>query len=68
VAIVARRTVVAAGAPAKLSRAGGVKVETATGRRVLAEAGRHDAPRIVRELVAAGGSSTWWFGGWWPDR
>jgi ABC-2 type transport system ATP-binding protein len=29
-------------------------VETATGTRVFEDAGREDAPRIVRELVAAG--------------
>ena len=40
--------------PAELSRPGGVEVETAAGRRVFADAGRDDAPRIVRELVAAG--------------
>jgi ABC-2 type transport system ATP-binding protein len=45
---------VAAGTPAELSHAGGVEVETAAGTRVFAEAGRDDAPRIVRELVAAG--------------
>ena len=33
---------------------GGVEVETASGARVFAEARREDAPRIVRELVAAG--------------
>ncbi len=46
--------VVAAGTPAELSRPGGVEVETAAGARVFAEAGREDAPRIVRELVSAG--------------
>jgi ABC-2 type transport system ATP-binding protein len=54
VAIIARGEVVAAGAPADLSRPGGVEVETASGRRVVPEAGRDDVPRIVRELVAAG--------------
>jgi ABC-2 type transport system ATP-binding protein len=54
VAILARGQVVAAGTPAELSRPGGVEVETATGKRVIADAGRDDAPRIVRELVAAG--------------
>jgi ABC-2 type transport system ATP-binding protein len=54
VAIIARGEVVAAGMPAELSRPGGVEVETANGRRVYAAAGREDAPRIVRELVAAG--------------
>jgi ABC-2 type transport system ATP-binding protein len=54
VAIIARGAVVAAGTPAELSHAGGVEVETASGARVFAEARREDAPRIVRELVAAG--------------
>ncbi len=54
VAIIARGQVVKAGTPAELSRPGGVEVETAAGRRVLADAGRDDVPRIVRELVAAG--------------
>jgi ABC-2 type transport system ATP-binding protein len=54
VAIIARGELVAAGTPAELSRAGGVAVETAAGRRVFADARREDAPRIVRELVASG--------------
>jgi ABC-2 type transport system ATP-binding protein len=54
VAIIARGEVVAAGTPAALSKPGGVEVETAGGRHVFADAGRVDAPRIVRELVAAG--------------
>jgi len=54
VAIIHRGQVVAAGAPAALSRPGGVEVETGAGPRVFADAGRDDAPRIVRELVAAG--------------
>ncbi|HET8952709.1 MAG TPA: ABC transporter ATP-binding protein [Solirubrobacteraceae bacterium] len=54
VAIIARGEVVAAGTPAELSKPGGVEVETAAGARVFAQAGREDAPRIVRELVAAG--------------
>jgi ABC-2 type transport system ATP-binding protein len=54
VAIIARGAVVAAGTPAELSHAGGVEVETASGARVFASARREDAPRIVRELVAAG--------------
>ena len=53
-AIIARGEVVAAGTPAELSKPGGVEVETADGARLFAEAGRDDAPRIVRELVAAG--------------
>ena len=31
-----------------------MEVETAGGTRVFADAGREDAPRIVRALVAAG--------------
>ncbi len=54
VAIIARGEVVAAGTPAELSTAGGVEVETAAGARVFADARRDDAPRIVRDLVAAG--------------
>ena len=54
VAIIARGEVVAAGTPAELSRPGGVEVETAAGTRVFAAAAREDAPRIVRDLVAAG--------------
>ena len=45
---------VAAGSPAELSRAGGVEVETSAGPRRYPRAHRDDAPRIVRELVAAG--------------
>jgi ABC-2 type transport system ATP-binding protein len=54
VAIIADGAVVAAGSPAELSRPGGVEVVTASGSRRFAEAARDDAPRIVRELVAAG--------------
>ena len=54
VAIIDHGAVVAAGTPAELSHAGGVEVETAAGTRVFAEARRDDAPRIVRDLVAAG--------------
>lgn len=54
VAIIARGQLVAAGAPTQLTRAGGIEVETGRGRRVFGEATRDDAPRIVRELVAAG--------------
>ena len=54
VAIIARGEVVAAGTPAELSKPGGVEVETAAGRQVFADAGRADAPRIVRELVEKG--------------
>jgi ABC-2 type transport system ATP-binding protein len=54
VAIIDHGEVVAAGTPAQLSRPGGVEVETAAGWRAFADATRDDAPRIVRELVAAG--------------
>ena len=54
VAIIDGGAVVAAGSPAQLSRAGGVEVETASGTRTFADATREDAPRIVRDLVAAG--------------
>jgi ABC-2 type transport system ATP-binding protein len=54
VAIIARGELVAAGTPDELSHTGGVEVETASGTRVYERAGRDDAPRIVRELVAAG--------------
>ena len=54
VAIIARGEVVAAGTPAELSKPGGVEVETGNGARLFSEAGRDDAPRIVRELVTAG--------------
>jgi ABC-2 type transport system ATP-binding protein len=54
VAIISRGEVVAAGAPSELSRPGGIEVETAAGARVFADASRQEAPRIVRELVAAG--------------
>src|SRR5687767_10424659 len=54
VAIIDHGEVVAAGAPSELSRPGGVEVETDAGRRVFRDAGRDDAPRIVRDLVAAG--------------
>jgi ABC-2 type transport system ATP-binding protein len=54
VAIIAAGAVVAAGTPAELTWPGGVEVVTAGGTRGFPEAGREDAPRIVRELVAAG--------------
>ena len=54
VAIIDGGSVVAAGSPAELSRAGGVEVETSAGPRRYPRAHRDDAPRIVRELVAAG--------------
>jgi ABC-2 type transport system ATP-binding protein len=54
VAIIDGGAVVTAGTPGELSRPGGVEVETAAGWRTFPEARRDDAPRIVRELVAAG--------------
>ena len=54
VAIIDRFSLVAAGTPAELARAGGVEVETAGGTRLFPEARREDAPQIVRDLVAAG--------------
>jgi ABC-2 type transport system ATP-binding protein len=54
VAIIARGRLVAAGTPDELSHAGGVEVDTAGGPRLFRDARREDAPRIVRELVAAG--------------
>jgi ABC-2 type transport system ATP-binding protein len=54
VAIIDHGELVAAGTPAELSRAGGVEIETANGTRAFADAGREDAPAIVRDLVAAG--------------
>jgi ABC-2 type transport system ATP-binding protein len=54
VAIIARGELVAAGTPDQLSRPGGVEVEMASGTRLFPDAGRDDAPAIVRDLVAAG--------------
>ena len=54
VAIIASGRLVSAGRPADLVKPRGVEVETAAGKRVIADAGREDAPRIVSELVAAG--------------
>ena len=54
VAIIARGELVAAGTPEELSRPSGIEVETADGTRVFEGATREEAPRIVRELVAAG--------------
>jgi hypothetical protein len=45
---------VSEGRPKDLARPRGVEVETASGTRLIREAGRDDAPRIVSELVAAG--------------
>ena len=46
--------VVAAGAPAQLSRARGVELETDEGVRVVEGAGHEDIPQLVAEAVAAG--------------
>jgi ABC-2 type transport system ATP-binding protein len=54
VAIINHGEVVAAGTPAELSKPGGVEVETGNGPRLFAQAGREDAPGIVRDLIAAG--------------
>jgi ABC-2 type transport system ATP-binding protein len=54
VAIIARGRLVKAGTPEELAGPGGVEVETATGIKVFAGAGKDDAPRIVAELVGAG--------------
>jgi ABC-2 type transport system ATP-binding protein len=54
VAIISRGLVAAAGSPEELSQPRGVEVDTASGTRTWADAGREDAPRIVAELVAAG--------------
>jgi ABC-2 type transport system ATP-binding protein len=54
VLILHRGAIVAAGAPAELTRARGVQVELASGSRVFERAAREDVPRIVADLVAAG--------------
>jgi ABC-2 type transport system ATP-binding protein len=54
VAIISRGRLVAEGAPADLSRARGVEVETASGVRLFESATRDDAPSIVSRLVAEG--------------
>jgi ABC-2 type transport system ATP-binding protein len=54
VAIINRGEVVTAGTPDELSRASGVEVTTANGTRMFEGADRDEAPRIVRDLVAAG--------------
>ena len=54
VAIIASGRLVSEGRPQDLVRPRGVEVETASGKRVIPEAGRDDAPRIVSELVSAG--------------
>jgi ABC-2 type transport system ATP-binding protein len=54
VAIISRGRLVAEGAPAELSHARGVEVETASGVRLFESATRDDAPAIVARLVAEG--------------
>jgi ABC-2 type transport system ATP-binding protein len=54
VAIIASGRLVMEGRPADLVKPRGVEVETSAGTRVIADAGRDDAPRIVAELVSAG--------------
>jgi ABC-2 type transport system ATP-binding protein len=45
---------VAEGAPADLTTAGGVEIETQRGARRYPDAGREDVPRLVAQLVADG--------------
>jgi ABC-2 type transport system ATP-binding protein len=54
VVIITRGEVVAAGAPAELSKPGGVEIETGSGLRTFPGAVRGDTPRLVAELVAEG--------------
>jgi ABC-2 type transport system ATP-binding protein len=54
VVIISAGAVVAAGRPEDLARPRGVEIDVDGGTRVFPDAGRDDAPRIVRELVAAG--------------
>jgi ABC-2 type transport system ATP-binding protein len=54
VVIISRGAVAAAGTPHELSHARGVEIETGSGVREFPQAGRDDAPRLVRELVEAG--------------
>ena len=54
VVIISAGEVVAAGRPEDLARPRGIEVDVDGGTRVFPDAGRDDAPRIVRELVAAG--------------
>ena len=54
VVIISSGEVVAAGRPEDLARPRGIEVDVDGGTRVFPDAGRDDAPRIVRELVAAG--------------
>jgi ABC-2 type transport system ATP-binding protein len=54
VVIITRGAVAAAGRPEELARPRGVEIDTADGTRAFPDAGREDAPRLVRELVEAG--------------
>jgi ABC-2 type transport system ATP-binding protein len=54
VVIISAGEVVAAGRPEDLARPRGIEVDVDGGTRVFPDAGRDEAPRIVRELVAAG--------------
>jgi ABC-2 type transport system ATP-binding protein len=54
VAILFRGEVVAEGAPAELTGAAGVEVETAAGRRTFPDVGRDGVPELVERLVADG--------------
>ena len=54
VAIIDHGELVTAGTPEELSRASGVQVTTADGTRLFEGADRDEAPKIVRDLVAAG--------------
>jgi ABC-2 type transport system ATP-binding protein len=54
VAILSRGHIVAEGRPSELARPRGVEVDVDGGTRRFEDAGRHDAPRIVADLVAAG--------------
>jgi ABC-2 type transport system ATP-binding protein len=54
VVIISAGEVVAAGRPEDLARPRGIEVDVDGGTRVFPDAGREEAPRIVRELVAAG--------------
>jgi ABC-2 type transport system ATP-binding protein len=54
VAILRAGRVVVEGRPSELARPQGLEIETDAGARLITGVGREDAPRIVRELVAAG--------------
>lgn len=56
VAILVKGEVVQRGTAAELQRRRGIQIETGSGTRLIEGAGRDDAPRIVRELVASGES------------